>query len=67
MLKTSKSQKLVLFSKDVGSLPDYQSTKHLLPVMEEDIVYPRVFPSQKIPLKVALARRIKSYLEFDLS
>lgn len=67
MLKSARSQKIIMFSKDVGTLPDYNSNKNLMPVIEDDIIYPRVFPSQHMPLKVALARRIKAYQDFDLN
>jgi len=56
-----------MFSKDVSSLPNYSSSKHLLPVVEENQIYPRVFPTTNIPLKVALARKIKVYQEYDLN
>lgn len=66
MLQPSSNQKLILFSKEIGALPAYHSSKRLMPVIEDDVVYPRVFPSTKIPLKVALSRRAKLYLEFNL-
>jgi hypothetical protein len=67
MLKPNSSRKIIMYSKDISSLPSFPSSKHLLPFVEDDKVYPRVFPTSKMPLKVALARRIKHYDEYDLS
>jgi hypothetical protein len=67
MLKNTKSQKTIMFSKDISSLPDYASNKHTLPVIDDHKVYPRVFPSPQLPLKVALTRQVKNYSEFDLN
>lgn len=33
MLKNNKSQKIIRFSKDISSLPDYQSNKNILPIL----------------------------------
>lgn len=66
-MRQTKSQKIIMFSKDVSALPNHSSSKHLLPVIEENQIYPRVFPSHSIPLKVALARKIKNYTDFDLN
>lgn len=67
MLKNAKSQKIIRFSKDISSLPDYNSTKQCLPVIDDTAVYPRVFPNQHLPLKVALTRQIKNFNELDLT
>ena len=67
MLKQNKSLKIIRFSKEIRSLPDSHSTKHLLPIIDVDVAYPRVFPNNKMPLMVALTRRIKAYEEFNLT
>ena len=67
MMRQTKSQKIIMFSKDVSALPNYSSTKHLLPIIEQDQIYPRVFPVANIPLKVALARKIKQFQDFNLN
>jgi hypothetical protein len=66
-MRQTKSQKIIMFSKDISTLPNYTSSKHLLPIVEQDQIYPRVFSLANIPLKVALARKIKIFQEFDLN
>ena len=56
-----------MFSKDISTLVNYTASKDLLPIIEQDQIYPRVFPVANIPLKVALARKIKIFQEFDLN
>jgi len=67
MLNNTKSQKIIRYSKDISKLPDYTSTKHVLPVIDDQAIYPRVFPSQDLPLKVAITRQVKNYIDFDLN
>jgi len=66
-MRQTKSQKIIMFSKDISTLANYTSSKHLLPIIEQDLIYPRVFPVANIPLKVALARKIKIFQDFDLN
>lgn len=61
MLKPKKSQKIIMSARNISSLPDSILSKHQLPNLDEDTAYPRVFPSSIMPLKVALARRIKAF------
>ena len=63
MIKQGKtqSQKIVMFSKDISSLPSSAVVKNQLPTIEEDVIHPRVFPDNKIPLKVAITRKTKSF------
>ena len=67
MIKPNKSEKIIMYSKDVSSLPNFLTSKNILPLIEDDQIYPRVFPTTAIPLKIALARRVKSFQEFDLN
>jgi hypothetical protein len=63
MIKQGKlqSQKTIMFSKDISSLPPSIEAKNQMPIIEEDAIHPRVFPDSKIPLKVAITRKIKSF------
>ncbi len=62
----SKSRTSIIYSKSISRLPDSTLSQKMLPILDEEVIYPRVFPSSTVPLKVAIARKTKKYETFNL-
>lgn len=69
MIKQNKTQgqKVIMYSKEISNLPTSIEVNNSIPVFDEDTLVPRVFPDSKIPLRVAIMRKIKTFEEYDIS
>ena len=61
MLNKGKSQKIIFCSKDISSLPTERLESKIISTTNIDQIHPRIFPNNKIPLKIAIMRKIKEF------